>query len=244
MMIIIMISIFIIVSSEAHNCSCDWVKYWIHTGHLYIDGLKMSKSLKNYITIENYLHGNWSLSTTTVTSEGKHPLYKDPLTAAADLRIFFLQYKYHTSLYLSDATLTDAMNWRLKIENMLQLTHSINMNNQLGDNSTSSPSRVRTQRMSKESLDLLDKVNTTKQDIYSVLADDFNTPAALNLLTKLSNAIESYYMQYPLQKQEYSIDPIPAARGYVLEMLELFGLIIHEMILPEVRIDILSIIVS
>jgi len=37
--------------SEAyHNCP-QWVNYFLHTGHLHIEGLKMSKSLKNFITI-------------------------------------------------------------------------------------------------------------------------------------------------------------------------------------------------
>ncbi|KAH9946950.1 cysteinyl-tRNA synthetase [Amylocystis lapponica] len=41
--------------SEAyHNCS-TWVNYFIHTGHLHIEGLKMSKSLKNFITIDEIL---------------------------------------------------------------------------------------------------------------------------------------------------------------------------------------------
>lgn len=30
----------------------SWVKYFLHTGHLNIDGLKMSKSLKNFLTIK------------------------------------------------------------------------------------------------------------------------------------------------------------------------------------------------
>lgn len=30
----------------------NWVKYFIHVGHLHIDGMKMSKSLKNFITIK------------------------------------------------------------------------------------------------------------------------------------------------------------------------------------------------
>lgn len=34
-----------------HNCN-PWVNYFIHTGHLHIEGLKMSKSLKNFITID------------------------------------------------------------------------------------------------------------------------------------------------------------------------------------------------
>ncbi|KAI5172998.1 cysteinyl-tRNA synthetase [Nematocida sp. LUAm3] len=33
----------------------DWVGHFIHTGHLHIDGRKMSKSLKNFITIQELL---------------------------------------------------------------------------------------------------------------------------------------------------------------------------------------------
>ena len=36
------------------TCGChgQWVNYFLHSGHLSIDGLKMSKSLKNFITID------------------------------------------------------------------------------------------------------------------------------------------------------------------------------------------------
>jgi len=38
----------------------QWVNYWMHTGHLYIEGLKMAKSLKNFITIKAILERyNW-----------------------------------------------------------------------------------------------------------------------------------------------------------------------------------------
>jgi len=33
----------------------EWIPHWVHTGHLHIDGLKMSKSLKNFITIRELL---------------------------------------------------------------------------------------------------------------------------------------------------------------------------------------------
>ena len=32
-----------------------WVRYFLHTGHLTIAGCKMSKSLKNFITIKDAL---------------------------------------------------------------------------------------------------------------------------------------------------------------------------------------------
>lgn len=38
-----------------HNCPA-WVNYFLHTGHLHIEGLKMSKSLKNFITIDVSLY--------------------------------------------------------------------------------------------------------------------------------------------------------------------------------------------
>jgi cysteinyl-tRNA synthetase len=36
----------------------EWIPHWVHTGHLHIDGLKMSKSLKNFITIRDVLKTN------------------------------------------------------------------------------------------------------------------------------------------------------------------------------------------
>jgi cysteinyl-tRNA synthetase len=41
-----------IAQCEAYFQSNLWVKKWIHTGHLHISGLKMSKSLKNFITVK------------------------------------------------------------------------------------------------------------------------------------------------------------------------------------------------
>lgn len=35
---------------HADGCS-QWVNYFLHAGHLNIEGLKMSKSLKNFVTI-------------------------------------------------------------------------------------------------------------------------------------------------------------------------------------------------
>lgn len=43
-----------------HGCR-QWVNYFLHTGHLHIEGLKMSKSLKNFITIDVSLSRRISL---------------------------------------------------------------------------------------------------------------------------------------------------------------------------------------
>lgn len=37
---------------QAHFGCQQWVNYFLHVGHLHIEGLKMSKSLKNFVTIK------------------------------------------------------------------------------------------------------------------------------------------------------------------------------------------------
>lgn len=88
-----------IAQCEAHGCGADlsavrgevtggdgndggkqqpWVRHWLHTGHLHIEGLKMSKSLKNFVTVQEYLDG--------------HAGGRD--AAAQDFRMFCLMHKY------------------------------------------------------------------------------------------------------------------------------------------------------
>lgn len=44
-----------IAQSEAYYCCDNWINNFWHCGHLHIDGKKMSKSLKNFITIRHIL---------------------------------------------------------------------------------------------------------------------------------------------------------------------------------------------
>ncbi|KAL2621236.1 hypothetical protein R1flu_001441 [Riccia fluitans] len=44
-----------LAQAEAYYGCSQWVNYFFHSGHLAIDGLKMSKSLKNFITIKQGL---------------------------------------------------------------------------------------------------------------------------------------------------------------------------------------------
>ena len=47
-------------NNGSSNVANQWVNYFTHTGHLRIEGLKMSKSLKNFITIRQALEQNSS----------------------------------------------------------------------------------------------------------------------------------------------------------------------------------------
>lgn len=44
-----------IAQTEGYYNSNQWINYFLHTGHLNIEGLKMSKSLKNFKKIEDFI---------------------------------------------------------------------------------------------------------------------------------------------------------------------------------------------
>ncbi len=77
-----------IAQSEGFSGSHQWVNYWLHTGHLNIKGFKMSKSLKNFITIRQALE--------------KH--------TARQIRFCFLLHKYNAPMDYGDNTMTEAVN--------------------------------------------------------------------------------------------------------------------------------------
>jgi len=74
--------------SEAYyDTGKNWVQYFLHTGHLTISGCKMSKSLKNFITIKDALKKhNWR-----------------------QLRFAFLSHAWNDTLDYSDNTMHDAL---------------------------------------------------------------------------------------------------------------------------------------
>ncbi|XP_049865234.1 cysteine--tRNA ligase, cytoplasmic [Pectinophora gossypiella] len=76
-----------LAQSEAHYDQPGWVNYFLHTGHLTIAGCKMSKSLKNFVTISEALQ--------------RH--------TARQLRFAFLLHGWKDTLDYSDNTMEMAM---------------------------------------------------------------------------------------------------------------------------------------
>lgn len=72
--------------AEAYHKCCQWVNYFLHAGHLHIKGLKMSKSLKNFITIRQALEEH----------------------SPRQLRFMFLMQPWDKPMNYSDQTVDDA----------------------------------------------------------------------------------------------------------------------------------------
>uniref|UniRef100_A0A3Q0QZ32 Cysteine--tRNA ligase, cytoplasmic n=1 Tax=Amphilophus citrinellus TaxID=61819 RepID=A0A3Q0QZ32_AMPCI len=78
-----------LAQSEAFFENDYWVRYFLHTGHLTISGCKMSKSLKNFITIKDALAKN----------------------TARQLRLAFLMHSWKDTLDYSSNTMESAVQY-------------------------------------------------------------------------------------------------------------------------------------
>ncbi|TYZ61426.1 hypothetical protein PybrP1_005440 [[Pythium] brassicae (nom. inval.)] len=76
-----------IAQAEAYFDFPQWVNYFLHTGHLHIEGLKMSKSLKNFVKIQEALRDN----------------------SSRQLRFLFLLHKYNVPMDYNDNSMDEAV---------------------------------------------------------------------------------------------------------------------------------------
>ncbi|XP_070711800.1 probable cysteine--tRNA ligase, mitochondrial [Pempheris klunzingeri] len=77
-----------IAQSEAYHQCGQWANYFLHSGHLHLKGSaeKMSKSLKNYVTIKDFLQSY----------------------SANEFRMFCLLTKYRSAIDYSDSSMLEA----------------------------------------------------------------------------------------------------------------------------------------
>uniref|UniRef100_A0A1Q3F0D5 Cysteine--tRNA ligase, cytoplasmic n=1 Tax=Culex tarsalis TaxID=7177 RepID=A0A1Q3F0D5_CULTA len=146
-----------LAQSEAHDDSSEWVKYFLHTGHLTIAGCKMSKSLKNFVTIQQALQ--------------KH--------TATQLRLAFLLHSWKDTLDYSENTMEMAVQYERQLNefflNVKDLTRHV----------VSGKPRDRFKPWTPVESDLQQKLNTTKAAVHEALCDNVDTRTALDALRDL-----------------------------------------------------------
>lgn len=112
-----------IAQSEAATGKHPFVKYWIHYAFLTVDGVKMSKSLGNFYTIEDLIKKGY-----------------DPIA----LRYFYLMAHYKKPLNFTWEALTAAQNALEKLKNQVQNLKSESDRNALSEEKLSQIDEFRT----------------------------------------------------------------------------------------------------
>ena len=198
---------------------------WIHLGHLHIEGRKMSKSLKNFVSIHDYLRAE-------ITS-----------SPADDFRLYCLQHKYHSTLTYSPSRVEEAARFRGKMESFGSSVRSalglLNPPSGGLNGGSSAPISARKvglmRKPTTESARLSALLRRLQEEVHGALRDDFDTPRVLNALSQLVGE-STLYLQLllaavPAGGEGVSegavvqpIEPLLAVNAYVHRILTVFGL--------------------
>jgi len=151
-----------LAQSEACFGCQQWVNYFTHTGHLHIEGLKMSKSLKNFITIRQALEHN----------------------TARQLRIMFLLQAWDQSMNFSDQTVDDAKSKEATFRNFFREVEALVREDYL--------SQEVGYRMGKLDHDLAETFQSTRESVHACLLDNFDTKGAMLAMLRMINEANAY----------------------------------------------------
>lgn len=148
-----------IAQCEAYFQKDSWASYWLHSGHVKIKGEKMSKSLRNFVTIKDFLADH----------------------TADQFRMWCLQHKYHSNVDFHPERMEQAKAALEKVEGLLHRIQELIS----GQSGSGDPQRPQMKRWCEVDKALFDCLLQTKVEVNQQLARDLDTPAALKAVFKL-----------------------------------------------------------
>ncbi|TFK44293.1 tRNA synthetases class I (C) catalytic domain-containing protein [Crucibulum laeve] len=181
--------------SEAyHNCG-SWVNYFIHTGHLHIEGLKMSKSLKNFITIDEILE--------------KY--------TARQLRLAFLTQLWNAKVDFSESLMTgEVRNIEITMNNFFTTVKALISQSKANGMTSDGYHHYEAQERELQS-----SFYQTQSAFRTALCDSFNTPAALDTLRELVSRTNVYINS---RGKNLNVALAESIAKWIGQMLRMFGL--------------------
>lgn len=187
-----------IAQAEAYyNTGKNWVNYFVHSGHLTISGCKMSKSLKNFITIRQALQEY----------------------SSRQLRFAFLAHGWAETLDYSQNTMSTALSYEKTFREFF-LNASDTLRRQLaGDNTKQDQSEGRMCRQLKkwsdEDCKLNDDFLAAINKVDAALCDNFDTRTTLNVMSSLVKECN--------KRQNIDLLLFKDIAQYIKQVLSIFG---------------------
>ena len=182
--------------AEAYYGCSQWVDYFMHAGHLHIRGLKMSKSLKNFITIRQALE----------------------VSSARQLRLMFLMSHWDRPIVYSDQALDDAKAKEATLRNFFGTVKAL----ETGADEDVSVATRQSWRAEEKALHM--KLDVCRATVRSALCDNFGTPRAMAALIELVGHGNAYLNEVAATK-DARIPLVQEVARYVTQILRVFGVV-------------------
>jgi len=179
-----------------HHEGCQqWVNYFLHSGHLEIEGLKMSKSLKNFITIREALQ--------TFTPR--------------QLRLLFALQPWNKPMTYGEQSRTEMRAREAQLKNFFQNVEAALRS--VGDRTSS------VSRWEAAELELSSRLLSSQQGVHAALCDNINTAAAMDALSDIVKATNIYLAKQEEAKRPVQPLVLERCSAYVTKILSVFGIV-------------------
>lgn len=186
-----------LAQAEAYFDNKQWINYFMHSGHLHIEGQKMSKSLKNFITIEEALKEY----------------------SSRQLRLVFALSSWEKPLDFKDSLLKEVKSLEGTLSKYFTVVRALNndykheLNQQVYPNKKLSP-------VDKQLLDDLTKAQT---EVHQAFCDNLSTPQALKVLQELVSKANNYIQSSANNTNAMKIEVLNSVTNWIVEILGIFG---------------------
>ncbi|KAK4149525.1 tRNA synthetases class I (C) catalytic domain-containing protein [Chaetomidium leptoderma] len=189
-----------LAQSEAYFHQCDkgehtWVNYFLHMGHLSISGSKMSKSLKNFQTIQDAL-------ATTYT--------------ARNMRVVFLMGRWNDGVEISPDMRKQADSWESTVDNFFTNTKA-----KLAEAGATTDGVKNLSLEEGTGKGLVSELEQAKKDLDTALRNSFDTPGAMQVILRLVRHANIYMND---KAAEPSLQAVEAVARWVTKIVGILGL--------------------
>ncbi|CCK70737.1 cysteine--tRNA ligase KNAG_0F00680 [Huiozyma naganishii CBS 8797] len=183
-----------LAQSEAKFDNEQWVNYFLHTGHLHIEGQKMSKSLKNFITIDEALQK----------------------FSARQLRLAFASVQWNNQLDFKEALINEVKSLETSFNNFFTNVRALQMDNQ----HAMDQDQYITKKPRDQEKQLLSDLAAAQTKVHAAFCDNLSTPQVVKSLAELVTITNTYISAVG---SELRIEPVVAVCKYVTKILGIIG---------------------
>ncbi|ORX90132.1 cysteinyl-tRNA synthetase [Basidiobolus meristosporus CBS 931.73] len=183
-----------LAQSEAYHGCKQWVNYFLHPGHLHIEGQKMSKSLKNFITIREALE--------------KY--------TARQLRLFFLLHQWDSKIDYKISSMNEAVSIESGFNNFFANVKALSQEYRLHASESDGTHRFRDAER-----DMLAYLSEKQGKVHAALCDSINTPDAIQELLDLINKTNIYISA---GRNKINVPVVEKIAKYITRIMKSFGL--------------------
>ncbi|XP_050546636.1 cysteine--tRNA ligase, cytoplasmic [Daktulosphaira vitifoliae] len=183
-----------IAQAEAYYDNEEWVRYFLHSGHLTISGCKMSKSLKNFITIEDALKRHTS----------------------RQLRIAFLLHSWKDTLDYSENTMETAISCEKFLNEFF-----LNIKNVTRRCDTDKLAACYSKWSTLER-ELDKKIILCKSNVHSALCDNVDTKSVLDAIRECISACNVYLRDCDIATLNANL--LLNVAKFITSILKMFGI--------------------